>query len=92
VEVEVTVDGGRTWRTAELQEPVLGKCHTRFRLPWTWNGQETILQSRCMDQTGYRQPSREALIKVRGTHSSYHYNGIQSWKIERDGRVRNVDT
>lgn len=91
VEVEVTVDGGRTWRTADLQEPVLSKCHTRFRLPWAWNGQETILQSRCMDQTGYRQPSREALIKVRGTHSSYHYNGIQSWKIERDGRVRNAD-
>ena len=90
VKVEVTVDGGRTWRTAELQEPVLSKCHTRFRLPWTWNGQETILQSRCVDQTGYRQPARDALIKVRGTHSSYHYNGIQSWKIEPDGRVRNI--
>jgi sulfane dehydrogenase subunit SoxC len=91
VSVQVTVDGGRTWRDAELQEPVLSKCHTRFSLPWTWNGQETVLQSRCTDQTGYRQPSREALIKVRGTHSSYHYHGIQSWKIERDGRVRNID-
>ena len=88
--VEVTVDGGRTWRRAELQEPVLSKCHARFRLPWTWEGQETVLQSRCIDQTGYRQPSRDALIKVRGIHSSYHYNGIQSWKIERDGRVSNV--
>ena len=91
VKVEVTVDGGRTWRTAQLQEPVLSKCYTRFRVPWTWDGQETVLQSRCTDQTGYRQPSREALIKVRGTHSSYHYHGIQSWKIERDGRVHNVD-
>ncbi len=90
VKVEVTVDGGRTWRTAELQEPVLSKCHTRFRVPWTWNGEETVLQSRCVDQTGYRQPSRDALIKVRGTQSSYHYNGIQSWKIDRDGRVRNI--
>ena len=90
VNVEVSVDGGRTWSSAELQEPVLSKCHTRFRLPWTWNGQETFLQSRCVDQTGYRQPSRAALITVRGTHSSYHYNGIQSWKIEPDGRVRNV--
>ncbi len=90
VEVEVTVDGGRTWRTAALQEPVLSKCHTRFRLPWTWNGRETILQSRCVDQTGYRQPSRQALIKARGVHSSYHYNGIQSWKVEPDGRVRNL--
>lgn len=90
VRVEVSVDGGRTWRTAELQEPVLSKCHTRFRLPWTWNGQETVLQSRCTDDTGYRQPSREALINVRGLQSSYHYHGIQRWKIERDGRVRNI--
>ncbi|HTL60804.1 MAG TPA: sulfite dehydrogenase [Nitrospira sp.] len=91
VKVDVTTDGGRTWRTAELQEPVLSKCHTRFRLPWVWDGQEAVLQSRCVDETGYRQPSREALIKVRGTHSSYHYNGIQSWKIDQDGRVRNID-
>jgi sulfane dehydrogenase subunit SoxC len=28
---------------------------------------------------------------VRGVHSNYHYNGIQSWKIDRDGLVRNVD-
>jgi len=91
VKVEVTVDSGRTWHIADLQEPVLSKCYTRFRLPWAWNGQETILQSRCVDQTGYRQPSRGALIKVRGTQSSYHYNGMQSWKVERDGRVRNID-
>ena len=90
VGVEVTVDGGRTWHRAELQEPVLSKCHTRFRMAWTWNGEETILQSRCVDQTGYRQPSRAALIKVRGIHSNYHYNAIQSWKIERDGRVSNL--
>jgi sulfane dehydrogenase subunit SoxC len=91
VSVEVSMDGGRTWREAELQEPVLSKCHTRFRFPWRWNGDETVLQSRCVDETGYTQPSREALRKVRGTQSSYHYNGIQSWKIERDGRVQNVD-
>jgi len=88
--VEVSVDAGRTWRAAQLQEPILAKCHTCFRLPWRWDGRETIIQSRCTDETGYRQPSREALIKVRGTHSSYHYNGIQSWKIGPDGRVSNV--
>ena len=88
--VEVSADGGRSWRAAELQEPVLAKCHTRFRLPWQWKGQEAILQSRCIDETGYVQPTREALVKVRGTNSTYHYNGIQSWKVERDGRVRNI--
>jgi sulfane dehydrogenase subunit SoxC len=89
--VEVSVDAGHTWQQAQLQEPVIPKCHTRFRFPWRWNGQESILQSRCIDETGYRQPSREALVKVRGIHSSYHYHGIQSWKIERNGLVRNVD-
>lgn len=88
--VEVSVDGGRMWQTARLDEPVLSKCYTRFRFPWTWDGRETIIQSRCTDETGYRQPTREALIKVRGVHSSYHYNGIQSWKIAADGSVRNV--
>ena len=88
--VEVSVDTGRTWQSALLQEPILPKCHTRFRLPWTWDGQETVIKSRCTDETGYQQPTREALINVRGIHSSYHYNGIQSWKIGRDGIVRNV--
>jgi sulfane dehydrogenase subunit SoxC len=89
--VEVSVDAGRTWHVARLQEPILPKCHTRFRFPWTWDGQETIIQSRCVDETGYKQPSREELIQVRGVHSSYHYNGIQCWKIGRDGVVKNVD-
>ena len=88
--VEVSVDAGKTWRAARLQEPVLPKCHTRFRLPWRWDGQETVIQSRCTDDSGYRQPTRDSLIAVRGTQSSYHYNGIQSWKVERSGMVKNV--
>lgn len=88
--VDVSVDGGRMWQAAQLQEPVLPKCHTRFRLPWRWNGQEAILQSRCIDETGYVQPTRQDLVKVRGTNSIYHYNAIQSWGVERDGRVRNI--
>jgi sulfane dehydrogenase subunit SoxC len=87
---EVSVDGGRTWKAAQLQEPVLPRCHTRFRFPWKWDGRETIIQSRCADDTGYVQPSRASLIRVRGRHSLYHYNGIQSWKIGEDGTVGNV--
>jgi sulfane dehydrogenase subunit SoxC len=90
VQVEVSLDRGRTWHTAQLQEPILSKCHTRFRLPWRWDGQETVLQSRCTDETGLIQPSREALIAARGLNSYYHYNGIQSWAIAADGRVSNV--
>jgi sulfane dehydrogenase subunit SoxC len=88
--VEVSLDGGRAWQGAQLQEPVLSKCHTRFRFPWRWNGQEAILQSRCVDETGYSQPTRQDLVKVRGSNSIYHYNAIQSWRVERDGRVRNI--
>lgn len=88
--VEVSVDAGRTWQAAQLQEPVLPTCHTRFRFPWRWNREEAIIQSRCIDETGYVQPSRQDLIAVRGANSSYHYNGIQQWKIGRDGLVQNV--
>ena len=88
--VEISLDGGRAWQAAQLQEPVLAKCHTRFRLPWRWAGQEAILQSRCTDETGYVQPTRQELMRVRGINSLYHYNAIQSWKVDRDGRVRNI--
>ncbi|CAE6731677.1 MULTISPECIES: sulfite dehydrogenase [Nitrospira] len=89
--VEVSADGGLTWRTAQLQEPVLPYCHTRFRYGWRWHGDEAIIQSRCIDETGYIQPSRAALITVRGTNSVYHYNAIQSWKVGGDGKVTNVE-
>jgi sulfane dehydrogenase subunit SoxC len=65
-----------------------------FRAPWQWEGQETILQSRCTDETGYIQPTRAALIGVRGLAvpfgSFYHYNAIQSWKVASDGSIHNV--
>lgn len=92
--VEVSTNGGKTWAKAALQGPVLPICHTRFRFPWQWDGKECILQSRCVDDTGYVQPTLSALVKVRGTNgptaSVYHLNAIQSWKVAADGRVSNV--
>jgi sulfane dehydrogenase subunit SoxC len=88
--VEVSTDGGQVWHAATLQEPVLSTCTTAFRFGWHWNGQEAIIQSRCMDETGYVQPTRQALLAVRGANSYYHYNAIQSWKVARDGRMSNV--
>ena len=88
--VEVSTDGGRTWRTANLQAPVLRFAHTRFRLDWRWDGRETVLQSRCTDETGYVQPTLAALVKVRGVNSHYFNNAIQSWKVAADGSVHNV--
>ncbi|HEX6137832.1 MAG TPA: sulfite dehydrogenase [Casimicrobiaceae bacterium] len=92
--VDVSTDGGRTWRRAALQAPVLPICHTRFRLPWQWDGSEAILQSRCVDDTGYVQPTLGQLIAVRGLNgpigSIYHLNAIQSWHVASDGKVSNV--
>jgi len=92
--VDVSTDGGRTWRQAALQNPVLPICHTRFRLPWRWDGSEAILQSRCTDDTGYVQPTLGQLVALRGLNgpigSVYHLNAIQSWHVARDGKVTNV--
>ena len=89
--VEVTVDGGRTWAKAQLQGPPLPIALTRFRLPWRFEGREAIIASRAVDETGYIQPTREALVAVRGTNSAYHYNGIKFWKVGADGAVTYVD-
>lgn len=93
--VEVSVDGGQSWQLASLQEPILPMCHTRFRYPWRWDGQQAVLQSRCQDETGYVQPTLKQLVDVRGLGggkfgSFYHLNSIQSWQVATDGSVTNV--
>ena len=37
-EGRVSVDGDAPGKAPSFQEPVLPKCHTRFRFPWRWNG------------------------------------------------------
>jgi sulfane dehydrogenase subunit SoxC len=88
--VDVSVDGGRNWRTARLQEPVMSKSLTRFSIDWVWNGEPAIIQSRATDETGYVQPNYRQLRGVRGTRSIYHNNAIQSWLVEASGEVKNV--
>ncbi|MHB8679188.1 MAG: sulfite dehydrogenase [Rudaea sp.] len=88
--VDVSTDGGRNWHTAALQEPILSKALTRFRLDWHWDGSPALLQSRCIDETGFVQPKMRQLRAVRGTRSIYHNNAIQTWQIDAEGRVHNV--
>lgn len=92
--VEVSVDGGKTWSLAALQDPVLPICQTRFRFPWIWEGQPAVIQSRATDETGYSQPTHQQLIAERGPLEApgmfYHMNAIQSWGIAADGSVKNV--
>ena len=68
----------------------MSKCLTRFRYPWNWNGEMTYVQSRCIDETGYAQPTISQLRKVRGTNPIYNNNAIQTWRINRDRSVDNV--
>jgi len=88
--VDVSTDGGTTWTPAALQEPVLPKCLTRFRLPWTWDGGPALLQSRAIDETGYVQPPKQTLVDVRGVNSGYHFNAQQIWRVAQGGAVTNV--
>ena len=88
--VDVSTDGGRNWRTARLETPVLSKSLTRFNIDWIWRGKPAILQSRAIDETGYVQPTYQQLRAVRGTRSIYHNNAIQSWLVQENGEVKNV--
>ena len=88
--VDVSVDGGRNWRTARLEGPNLSKALTRFNIDWVWDGSPAILQSRAVDDTDYVQPKINQLRAVRGTKSIYHNNAIQSWRVAETGDVSNV--
>ncbi len=100
--VEISVNGGQTWKEAELQGPIHTKAHTRFRLPWNWNGEECVLQSRCTDDRGNVQPTLTQLGKIWGVDMDYfrstspatadmgNFNAIQPWKVTADGSVLNA--
>jgi sulfane dehydrogenase subunit SoxC len=97
--VMVSADGGQSWGEAALQDPVMPKAFTRFRMPWRWDGQPVILQSRAWDESGAVQPTRERFIAERGQTSrppsvlgfpSQHFNAITSWAVDANGEVRHV--
>ena len=85
--VEVSVDGGDSWTDASLQAPVLPKAHVRFRQPWHWDGQPTEIVSRAVDETGYVQPTFEALRAARGRRTRYHQNPVTGWMVDTNGAV-----
>lgn len=85
--VEVSVDEGKSWQDAILQEPVLSKAHTTFRYLWHWNGKPTLIMSRAIDETGYRQPSYRELVAARESRGGYHFNPITVWEVKGNGEV-----
>ncbi|MGC8531592.1 MAG: sulfite dehydrogenase [Acidiphilium sp.] len=88
--VDVSVDGGKTYRPAKLDEPILSKCLTRFTFPWQWDGKPALIQSRVTDETGYVQPTIVQKHKFWGHDPVYENNSIQTWQILANGKVNNV--
>jgi len=97
--VEISTDGGRTWKDARLDAPVLPKAHTRFRIPWNWDGKEVVISSRCTDEKGHIQPTLEEYSKLYGvpiehwvttSGGVYHWNPINPFRISQDGKVHNA--
>ena len=96
--VEVSTDGGKSWKEAKLQTPVHSKAHTRFTFDWAWDGEEAMLMSRSTDETGDVQPSRAELYKNWGIPDedskkalrAIHFNAIQPWRVARDGSVHDA--
>ena len=89
--VDVTLDGGRNWREARIDGPVLDRSLTRFYVDFDWQGQEMMIQSRAHDSTGYVQPTKTELRAVRGVNNIYHNNGIQTWLVRANGEAENVE-
>jgi len=86
--VDISTDNGKTWDAANLQAPVLPKAHTRFRHLWNWDGRESVILSRAVDDTGYVQPTRASLLAERGPGAAgYHLNPITGWVVRADGTV-----
>lgn len=85
--VDVSTDGGKTWVPAELLTPAQPKAHVRFQRMWRWDGNQSLLMSRAIDETGYMQPTLAQLKAVRGPGTDYHFNSIRAWRVSPDGTV-----
>jgi sulfane dehydrogenase subunit SoxC len=97
--VMVSADGGRSWAEAALQEPVLSKAFTRFRMPWRWDGGSAVLQSRAWDEAGNAQPTRAEFVARRGelkamppvmAFPNQHFNAVTSWAVDSTGEVKHA--
>jgi len=56
-------DGGRKWNPAEITATPQRMAHTRFGYSWNWDGNEAEILSRCTDEIGQAQPTREQVAK-----------------------------
>ena len=93
--VEVSTDGGKKWNRAQLKTTPERMAHVRFGYEWRWDGTETEIMSRCIDEIGQRQALREEIANWWNVPAERNYrvpgldNSIMPWKIARDGSVTN---
>ena len=69
-------------------------------MPWRWDGQPAILQSRAWDEAGNVQPLRADFVAARGqtrqplatplAFPNQHYNSLTSWGIDSNGEIKHV--
>src|ERR1700761_6024967 len=98
--VMVSADGGKSWGEAALQGQIHDKAFTRFVMPWRWNGQPAVLQSRAYDDGGNVQPLRAEFVAMRGEAAkpvttplafpNQHYNSLTSWAVDSQGEIKHV--
>jgi sulfane dehydrogenase subunit SoxC len=98
--VMVSADGGKSWAEAALRGPTHPQAFTRFDMPWRWDGQPAVLQSRAYDEAGNAQPLRKEFVAARGetkkpvtnpaAFPNQHYNSITSWGIGSNGEIKHV--
>jgi len=89
--VDVSFDGGRNWREATLEQPIMDKCLTRFKIAWNWDGAPAVMMSRATDSTGYVQPPVQDIQRARAIVGFVqHNNAVQPWSVSAKGEVRNA--
>ena len=96
--VEVSCDGGQSWKEAQLRGEAHPMAHVRFGMDWKWEGTECVLMSRCIDELGQVQPTRADFAKFMDKPPDYydkHHvpgtdNKIQPWRVASDGSVHNA--
>ena len=69
-------------------------------MPWRWDGQPVVLQSRAWDESGDVQPTaRRVRRRARPDRKpvtnplafpNQHYNSLTSWGIDSTGGIKHV--
>jgi sulfane dehydrogenase subunit SoxC len=89
--VDLSFDGGKSYKNAKLKGLVLPKSWTRWSYMHTYKkGDHLLLTSRAMDDADYVQPTIDQEVSVMGVESVYHRNAVETWEVTATGKVNHV--